>query len=797
MASKEATVLIVDVNPSMRTKKEEGGKTNHQRAHEALFQILHSKIIPGRKTDQVALLLVGTEESDNILAEGEQYQHIKAYSFEEDEAALFRQPDLELLKYVERGTEEGTANGDVIDAIILGLHMLEQHCRKLKYEKKIYVFTDAENPVDTEGSDAVAEKVKELGVTFNLIGYDFDDPDHGIKHEHKSDVKAINEEFLRGFTERAEGNIFSGDEASELLERLRSKSVKPVTVFRGPLTLGDPESHPAESLEIPVWVYNKTAEMKLPSAKKWSALAEAISEGERNGATYGAVEMQRTYKPALGDADLQKDQNGQDKSISKDDLVRAYRYGKSLVPFSSEDEEAMKLRTSKGMSILGFVKQSEIPRHHLMSNVLAVVPEPGNTRAAQAFYTLIAALDEKQNAALVRYVRVNDANPKLGVLVPARKGWGWWAQIPFAEDLRPYSFAPLDYLLAEDTSSSNSTLAVSTLSPSNDTQSHTDSPASSNKKKHKLDARQVPADEAMRRMDAFIDAMDLTDAVEDEDGHKREAFRPKDVFNPGWQRLYQCIAYRAIHPDSAELPPVNPQIMACIEPLPDVVEKAKLAAEKLKDAFKITRVEKQKGSGKRAWAARSANRIDAEEVLNRPDNGPAEKRIKVEEPMPENLTDLTTRNVEKVSTVDPIGDFNAMVGRRDIDLVTKAVEQMCDVIVKLVTESFGDQLYDKATNCLVVLRKVSAENDESDQFNNWLRGLKHLLSVGESVRHAPFWRRVVDQQISLITKDEAGDSNVTREEADAFLRAEEEPSAAISRGDEDEVEEEDLLDMMD
>lgn len=64
-----------------------------------------------------------------------------------------------------------------------------------------------------------------------------------------------------------------------------------------------------------------------------------------------------------------------------------------------------------------------------MSNVLAVIPEPGNQPAQRIFNTLIQALDESQNAALVRYVRINDANPKIGVLWPARRGWGWWAQV--------------------------------------------------------------------------------------------------------------------------------------------------------------------------------------------------------------------------------------------------------------------------------------------------------------------------------------------------------------------------------
>ena len=91
---------------------------------------------------------------------------------------------------------------------------------------------------------------------------------------------------------------------------------------------------------------------------------------------------------------------------------------------------------------------------------------------------------------------------------------------------------------------------------------------------------------------------------------------------------------------------------------------------------------------------------------------------------------------------------------------------MSDVTVKLVTESFGDQLYPKAMDCLVALRAGCAKEDESDTFNSWLRELKRMLTQGAHTRHSEFWKRVVDKRITLITKEEAGDSNVEKEEAE-------------------------------
>ena len=50
---------------------------------------------------------------------------------------------------------------------------------------------------------------------------------------------------------------------AELLSCFRAKEVAPTTLFRGPLAF-TPE------FDVPVWVYKKTMEVKMPSMKKYS-----------------------------------------------------------------------------------------------------------------------------------------------------------------------------------------------------------------------------------------------------------------------------------------------------------------------------------------------------------------------------------------------------------------------------------------------------------------------------------------------------------------------------------------------
>ena len=52
-----------------------------------------------------------------------------------------------------------------------------------------------------------------------------------------------------------------------------------------------------------------------------------------------------------------------------------FRYGKSLIPISSADEEAMKLKAEKCLSVLGFTKTDKVKNYNitLVADVCAYV----------------------------------------------------------------------------------------------------------------------------------------------------------------------------------------------------------------------------------------------------------------------------------------------------------------------------------------------------------------------------------------------------------------------------------------
>ncbi|KAI8852129.1 hypothetical protein BC829DRAFT_414707 [Chytridium lagenaria] len=796
MANKEATLILLDT-------RGEDGNTYLDNATTAIHQILNSKIIGGKKNDQVAILLVGSKDTEHPLdSDRSGYRNIKLqYGFS--------MADLDMLKYITQSCEKGQKAGDIMDGIVVGITVLEQHCKHLKWEKTIFVFTDAASPINPDGFTEIQDKAVDYDVKVNVIGFGFkDDP----PPDDDQSTLAQNNRLLRTFASATHGEVFPGSEALALLNNLRARSVRPTTLIRERMSL--------------------VMETKLPSGKKWSKVAaDAADAGEEP--TLGEVKMERTYKLAQqaieDDAETGAMRVADDVELDKDDLVKSYKYGKDLVPFAEEDMEAMKLRTTKGFSILGFVHQTDVihtrPCQRYLQNNIEASHLP---------------LNSGKKCALVRYVRIDNAAPKLGILVPhiGKKIWCAWIQVPYKEDIREYAFPSLTPLLEDVTPTSqipassqpatllsnaatqNATLSATqrstdnrslplggngsllhgatlpTYQPTVDASQTLNASQSSQtlamsirkgpsekiiapaKKKALTHTRLVTSEDADRRIDEFIGSMDLMTAIED-DGEFFEAYKPTDVFNPAYQRMYQCMAFRAMNPDSNELPPMDPRFIAGILPLPDLIEKAQPHLTAVKEAFKIEKVD----TGKETNRARFARQIDAADAIT---DQLALTDTNIDNDM--SFAKLTTSLVVNIGTSDPVADFKAMLARRDVDLVASAIDQMTAIIATLVQKSFATQLYGKAGRCIEALREGCIVQSEVGRFNEWVKAYK------EEVRRTfpafwEFWREEV--KVGVVSKEESGESEVTSEEAEEFFKAGEsmevEEAPVVEDVDDDEM----------
>ncbi|KAK3699754.1 hypothetical protein QZH41_015603, partial [Actinostola sp. cb2023] len=566
-----------------------------------------------------------------------------------------------------------------------------------KGEKKIYLFTDLGSPFGKDQLDLIINGLKDMEAQFVLVGPDLLDDDddndgdgdedsndrgqpstsHGngtaLHRKPKTPQQIAGEDCARQVLEAVEGQTYSFSRVLPMLSFFECRRVKQTSVFRGPLEIGT-------SLKINVCGYNRVREEKLSSWKKLSAVSEASANPETMD-----VKMERSYH--LNDEDQTE--------IEKEDIAQGYRYGKTIVPLTKIDKDSMKLETDRCLSVLGFTSTENVKRYQFIGeNVTAFTAQPDDAPAGVALSSFINAMYESETVAIVRYCFRKNAAPKLGFLSPhIKKEYECllFTALPFIEDIRQFNFSSLN----------------------------------GNKKLE-------PSDKQLSAVDHLITAMDLTKAVRDENGEFQEAFKPKCTFNPTRQRIFQCIQHRALNPNDTDLPELEPVIASYIEPNPDFKAKSASQCLKVKDLFRLERIEKKK-TLQAAESVFKANcylqctflstSVDRDSMTE-----PAAKRAKTDKDETDfSMAAQAKGEVTEVGTVEPVEDFKVLIARKNVNLFKDASSQMKDRIVQLIMDSFGEQFFAKALSCVTVLRKESIKAGESQMFNDFLRDLKSKI----------------------------------------------------------------------
>ncbi|KAI8605465.1 SPOC like C-terminal domain-containing protein [Dissophora ornata] len=838
MASKEATIYILDVGPTMKAKREGSSMSRHEETKQVLLKLLGNKVHMNRKTVYVSVILVGSDITNNDLAtvdeNGADYQFV-------DVLQPLGVATLDLMRGVQGDVKLGETMGDCMDGLIVALDMMTKFCKKLKYEKKIYILTDACAEINSEGLEQITAALNDDNVQVNVIGTDFDTDDETPRQ--KTLMQAQNEEFFKSLCRSSSGDIFSIEEALDITSQFYSKKVKPTAVYRGTLDLGDPESHPESALSIPVHMFPSTMVMKLPTAKKYSILSENVPADDLPDGHTGLVNLSRTYKLKVT-ADMADGDMDEDTEVPADALEKAYMYGKTIVPIRAVDLDAYRLRTVKSLTILGFFASSTFRREWLMANIYSVFPAPGDAKAEVEIAGLLFALFEKNSYALCRYVRVDDAEPKLGILWPeitAEHKCFYFGQVAFSEDIRRYLFSSLD-----------------------------DIQTASGKKleKHRL----LATPESIEACKEFIAAMDLMTADEGE-----EYLRPETTFNPSVQRQMQLLEFRALNPNK-EFPPIPSSLLTQLLPKQDLLAAAEPLSDNLIRLWDIKKVDKPL-KGKRGYGASLEDENDKDGVAQvsglgidgstgslfdgLTGNPQSNKRQKSESVFGTATTssvmgtayggtgsgafggtsgDLTASGIipfemsaiREVGTSDPVKDFQAMVKVATIHsqqgvrpagagfvTVALAVDQMKAMVLKLISTSFGDQLYEKALDCLKSLRGFLSNTDMADlasmdseavrketiksRVDTWNAFIKEVkqstLNTSISPLRTDFWDLVIKHkgELGLLTAKEmpSGAGGVSEEDAEKFMLLTADDTSPAAADEPEEPEEDDLLALMD
>ncbi|KAM9287266.1 X-ray repair cross-complementing protein 5 isoform 4-T4 [Morus bassanus] len=277
----------------------------------------------------------------------------------------------------------------------------------------------------------------------------------------------------------------------------------------------------------------------------------------------------------------------------------------------------------------------------------------------------------------------------------------------------------------------------------------------------------IPTADQLSAVDSLIDSMNLV--YEDDDGETFEdLFKPSKMPNPHFQRLYQCLQHKAFHPNEP-LPPIEPHLLEMLE-MPQVVkERCQAPLEKVKALFPLKEVVKKK------------EEKTAQDIFkDNSEDGPNPKKPKIEDEEGSfSIIKLAEGKVTSVGSVNPAEDFRILVRQKNADF--RDVSQQLISRIDQFLENKGSQYYMKGINCIRVFREEATKLSKVHCFNDFLQALKSKV---EDKALADFWEILIQDRISLITKDEAEGSSVTSEEAEKFLAPKEKKNETLRPTDE-------------
>ncbi|KAI5943643.1 X-ray repair cross-complementing protein 5 [Manis javanica] len=727
--SKAAVVLCMDVGFAM-SNSVPGEESPFELAKKVMIMFLQRQVFAARK-DEIALVLFGTDGTKNALACKDQYQNITVHRH-------LMLPDFDLLEDIERKIQPGSQQADFLDALIVCMDVIKQETVGKKFEKRhIEVFTDLSSPFSKDRLDTIISNLKITGISlqfflpFPVVKEDgTGDRQNGSMHSDHDGPSFP----LKGITEQQKKGIQVVKEVMMSLEGVDgldeiysfSDSLRQLCVFkkiekssmRWPcdLTIGS-------NLCIKIVAYKSILQEKL---KCWTFV---------DARTLKKEDIRKETVYYLNDDD--------ETEVSINDTIQGFRYGSNIVPFSKVDEKQMKYKLEgKCFSVLGFCRSSQVQRKYFMGDkVLKVFAAKDDQAAAVALSSLVHALDELDMVAIVRYAYDKRSNPQVGVAFPFIKDTYeclMYVQLPFMEDLRQYMFSSLK-----------------------------------NNKKY------TPTEAQLNAVDALIDSMSLV-KKDEEENIIEDLFPTTKIPNPQFQRLFQCLLHRALHPQEP-LPPIPQHIVNMLDPPSEVTVNCQAPLSEIKTLFPLTEAIKKK------------DQVTAQNIF--PDNceeGPTFKKFKAEEgEAPFSISSLAEGSVTKVGSINPAENFRVLVRQKRVSF-EEASQQLTNHIEQFL-DTNGTLYFMKSMDCIRAFREEAIQFSEEQRFNDFLKTLREKVEI-KQLNH--FWEIVVQDGITLITKDEASGSSVTAEEAEKFLAPKDNPNEDAAAVFEEGGDIDDLVDLI-
>jgi len=165
--------------------------------------------------------------------------------------------------------------------------------------------------------------------------------------------------------------------------------------------------------------------------------------------------------------------DNQQENVPEIDRTRGYKYGSDCIPMGPLDDIGLVQRSNPCIRIIGYMKESEIPKSYLIGPPSVLSGEDKSRRACAALSAWSQSLHTLKSVAICTYVKTKDADPILGALFPFLEENNaqddhnqisstaptetlsscrrpYFLQLPYANDVQKLRMPSLESILVED-----------------------------------------------------------------------------------------------------------------------------------------------------------------------------------------------------------------------------------------------------------------------------------------------------------------------------------------------------------
>jgi ATP-dependent DNA helicase 2 subunit 2 len=448
--------------------------------------ILLHKVLYGGKSDALGLVIFGTTTTRNdvhseMVAVGDDSQYLNIYTLQ-----YLSVITPALLEYFSAKDQElAGGKSDFLDALMVSSDMLSKDPLKSKKRLKVVLvsnFLDPISDLDDEFRDQCLSGLRMNNVQVELVSLS---PLSSIPKENRDLIEHMGSTGVSSFEFVHDYEGYAAFREIKLVQPTCTKQV---------LAIG-------QDLQIPVSVYKKISKAGISKNFKIKQFHK-----DDNNNIYEA-KRETEYKKVDGDDDT-----------IIEDKTRAFPYGKDLIPIDETTAALLSPEAEeRSLLLLGFKERDCFPQHSFLDEAWIVLPDPSNIGAQEALSALVRTLDENDQVAVVRCVSRYKAEAFLSIWIPYKSAREdtipdsfIMCMLPFAEDLREYSFASLN---ACD--------------------------------------KWIPSEEELSLAENIIDSMSLVDKGNNNNNGVAERVIPEKIANPTIHNMHQYLAKR-LHPGAGD-----------------------------------------------------------------------------------------------------------------------------------------------------------------------------------------------------------------------------------------------------